>query len=98
VLERRGELALLRAVGFRHRLLAALVGGENVMLLLAGLSIGLASAAVAVSPHLIRGQAGMPWSGLGLMIGLVVLSGLSTTWIAVRAALAAPLVAALRGA
>jgi putative ABC transport system permease protein len=98
VLERRGELALLRAVGFRHRLLAALVGGENVMLLLAGLSIGLASAAVAVSPHLIRGQAGMPWSGLGLMIGLVVLSGLLTTWIAVRAALAAPLVAALRGA
>src|SRR4029078_9338483 len=40
VLERRGELALLRATGFRRRRLAQLVMIENGLLLLGGLAVG----------------------------------------------------------
>ncbi|MCX7826774.1 MAG: ABC transporter permease, partial [Verrucomicrobiae bacterium] len=41
VLERRGELALLRALGFRQRALAALVLAENGFLLALGLILSL---------------------------------------------------------
>src|SRR5207247_10285810 len=53
VWERRGELALLRALGFRRSALGWLVLAENAYLLCAGLAIGTASALVSVAPHLV---------------------------------------------
>ena len=50
VLERRGELGLLTAVGFRRRLLQRLVLSEHGGLLGLGLALGTAAAAVAVLP------------------------------------------------
>src|SRR5207253_8368988 len=50
VLERRRELALLRAVGYRPRHLAVMVLAENVLLLCMGLAIGTACALLAVLP------------------------------------------------
>src|SRR5205085_5938699 len=58
VWERRGELALLRALGFRKSVLGWLVLAENAFLLLLGLAIGAASAAAAVAPHLSGGIGG----------------------------------------
>ena len=60
VLERRGELALLRAAGFPARMLAILVALENVLLLVLGLGVGLLAALVAVLPHLIGRGAAVP--------------------------------------
>jgi ABC-type lipoprotein release transport system permease subunit len=56
VVERRGEIALLGAVGFPRRAIAFLVAGENVFLLLVGLLAGTLSALVAVAPELARGR------------------------------------------
>jgi ABC-type antimicrobial peptide transport system permease subunit len=97
VLERRGELALLRAVGFRRRLLAAMVTLENAMLLVAGLACGVLSAAVAVLPHFWSGSASIPWGSLAATLGLVLAVGLLAGLTAVRSALRSPLLAALRG-
>ena len=57
VLERRGELAMLRAVGFSRRRVRRLIVGEHALLVAAGWVCGLAAALVAVSPAA-AGQAG----------------------------------------
>ena len=96
VLERRGELALLRAAGFRRLRLAAMVLCENGLLLLAGLGAGLLAAFVAILPHLLSRVASIPWSSLGATLALVLAVGLSAGLLAVRAVLHAPLLPALR--
>lgn len=97
VLERRGELALLRAAGFRRALLARMVLLENGMLLVAGLAAGMIAALVAVWPHLVTGGASLPWQSLGMTLAAVLVVGLLAGLLAVRAALATPLLPALRG-
>ena len=97
VAERRGELALLQAIGFRRRRLGGLVLLENGVLLLAGLATGLLAAGVAVLPHLLGGQALIPWASLGGLLLLVLATGLVASLLAVRAAVRAPVVATLRG-
>jgi ABC-type antimicrobial peptide transport system permease subunit len=97
VLERRGELALLRAAGFRRARLAFLVMLENAALLIGGLSIGIFAALVAILPHLLQGGAAIPWGTLFITLLLVLIVGLFAGLAAVRATLHAPLLPALRG-
>jgi hypothetical protein len=94
VWERRGELALLRAVGYRRGALGWLVLAENAFLLLLGLAAGTASALVAVAPHLAAG--GAPWVHLLLLLALVLAVGLAAGGLATATTLRAPLVPALR--
>jgi hypothetical protein len=97
VLERRRELALLRAVGFRRATLGWLVLLENALLLFAGLGCGVIAAAVAVLPHLLSGSAAVPVQSLGVTLLTILVVGLLASLFAVRATLRAPLIAALRG-
>ena len=96
VLERRGELALMRAAGFRRTLLARLVMIENALLLIGGLGVGVAAALVAVLPHWLGGGAGVPWLSLAATLAVVLLVGLAAGGLAVRATLRAELLPALR--
>jgi len=97
VFERRGELALLRATGFRRRRLGELVMLENALLLLAGLAVGVIAALVAVLPHMFSGGAAVPLETLSIMLGVVAVVGLLSGFFAVGATLRAPLISALRG-
>ncbi|RIK81015.1 MAG: hypothetical protein DCC68_09750 [Planctomycetota bacterium] len=97
VLERRSELALLQAVGFRRRTLAQMVLVENAALLVAGLGTGVVAAVVAVLPHFFAGGAGVPWGTLSAMLGAIFVVGLLAGMSAVRATLRTPVLAALRG-
>jgi putative ABC transport system permease protein len=97
VLERRGELALLRAVGLSSSLLARLVFCENLALLLGGLGCGAIAALAAVLPHALVGGAGVPYAWLGGTLGAVLFAGLVTAALTVRAVLRMPLLASLRG-
>ncbi|MCA9223387.1 MAG: ABC transporter permease, partial [Planctomycetales bacterium] len=97
VLERRGELAVMRATGFRRQRLASMVMLENVLLLVAGLATGVFAALVAVLPHMIFGEASVPFGALGIMLGIIVIVGVISGLAGVWATLRAPLVAALRG-
>ncbi len=90
VLERRGELALMRAVGFRRRRLASLVTLENAALLLGGLLTGTIAAAIAIAPQLFGGGASAPWLTLTGTLALVLAVGLTAGLLAVRATVRAP--------
>jgi hypothetical protein len=96
VLERRRELALMRATGFTRSSLAWMVLIENGLLLIAGLGYGVVAALVAVFPHLLIGAATIPWASLAGTLLVVLAVGLVAAVAAVRATLRAPLLAALR--
>ena len=96
VLERRSELALLLAVGYRPRSLRWLVLSEHGALLWAGLGIGVVAAVVAVLPALLSPGAEIPYASLALTLGAVLISGLIWTWLATRFALRARLLDALK--
>jgi hypothetical protein len=97
VLERRGELAVMRAAGFRRRRLAWMVVSENAVLLLGGLAVGCTAAAVALLPQWGPQSAGIPWRTLAALLGVIAAVGLVAGWLATRSALRAPIVPALRG-
>lgn len=97
VLERRGELALMRASGFTRKRLVQLVLCENAALLVGGLATGSLAAAVATLPQWARYDAAIPWIALMLLLGVIAIAGLLAAWLATRAALRAPLLPALRG-
>jgi ABC-type antimicrobial peptide transport system permease subunit len=96
VLERRGELGLLTAVGFNRRSLQKLILTEHGALLALGLGIGIFSAAVAVLPAILSPAMHLPWRSLSLTLGAVLANGLLWTWLATRYALRGNLLAALR--
>jgi hypothetical protein len=99
VLERRSELALMRAAGFRHRRLARLVLSENILLLAAGLTIGAIAALLAVLPHKFLGETAIPVSllrDLAIMLAVVFIVGVLASLASVRAALRAPILTTLR--
>jgi ABC-type antimicrobial peptide transport system permease subunit len=96
VLERRGELALLLAVGFRRRALKWLVVSEHGVLLVIGLAVGIVAAGVAVLPALLSPGAGVPYVSLALTLAAVLISGAVWTWLATALALRGRLLDALR--
>jgi ABC-type antimicrobial peptide transport system permease subunit len=97
VLERRGELALLTAVGFTRRQIFRLVMGEHIVLLAAGLCLGTLAAAVAVLPSLLAPGGQLPGSSLYLTLASVLVVGLTATFLATRSSLRGSLTAGLRG-
>ncbi len=96
VLERRGELALLIAVGFRRARVQKLVLAEHAALLGLGLVIGVISAIVAVLPSLFSPRGELPISSLALTLGGVLVFGMISTWLATRVAVRGNLLEGLR--
>lgn len=96
VLERRSELALLRAIGFGLNKLKWLVFIEHVLLLSLGLFVGVVAALVAVLPALRSPSVQVPVGSLAVTLLTVFLSGLVWTWIATTLALRGRLLVALR--
>ena len=96
VLERRGELAVMQAVGFRKGALQWLVCSEHGLLLVLGLMVGVSAALLAVWPSLTTPGTQMPWRTLSWMLAGVLISGMIWTWLAATMALRGKLLPALR--
>jgi hypothetical protein len=97
VLERRRELALLGATGYRRGHIFAIVLAENALLLGWGLAAGTVCAAVAIAPVIVERGGRLPAAaGAGLLLIAVFAAGLLSSLIATRAALRAPLLESLR--
>ncbi|MCH2374613.1 MAG: hypothetical protein MK538_10520, partial [Planctomycetes bacterium] len=94
--ERRGELALLRAVGFSRRAISVLIFSETAALLAAGLIVGGGSALLAVTPQLTSSDSEVSLLGLVLTLVAILASGLMASLLSLRTALRAPLLPALR--
>ena len=95
VLERRSELALLRAVGYRGATLAAMVVAEHVVLMVLGLACGTFGAGGDRAGPGRRGGA-VPVAMVGLLLAGVTAAGLLSSVAAGLVALRSPLLAALR--
>jgi ABC-type antimicrobial peptide transport system permease subunit len=97
VLERRRELALLGAVGFRRAHFLAMAFVESAALVAAGLVAGGATAWLAVAPALAERGVVAPIGAAGLLLlAAVLVIGLVSAWVAVRATLRTPLLESLR--
>ncbi|MDB5297744.1 MAG: hypothetical protein JWO31_3727, partial [Phycisphaerales bacterium] len=84
VIERRGELALLSALGFSPADRVRLVLVENVLLLVLGLGVGTLCALLGVVPTLVANKGGLAWGPLALTLLGVLALGLAASVVAVR--------------
>ncbi len=96
VMERRRELALLRALGYRQAHFFVMVMAENGLILLGGLLIGIICAILAIAPALLEHSGRLPASSLFLLLSGVLAAGLVTSLVATMVALRSPLLRALR--
>jgi ABC-type antimicrobial peptide transport system permease subunit len=96
VMERRKELALLRAVGYRPEHLRTMVIAENAYLLIAGTLIGAVSAIIAILPAFLQRGGHLPNPSLALLLLAVPVAGMTASLIAVRIVARAPLLETLR--
>lgn len=96
VLERQREIALLRAVGYNSGHVSLMVLAENAFLLFGGVLAGTVSALVAIAPAWIERGGGLPVLSLGVLLLVVVATGLTASLAATISALRSPLLRALR--
>jgi ABC-type antimicrobial peptide transport system permease subunit len=96
VLERRRELALLRAVGYDRRRVSQMIVAEAVLLLGAGLGAGVLSATLAVLPAWTGRSGAAPGLMLAALLAGVVIAGIVSSVLATRAALSGRMLDALR--
>ena len=96
VLERRGELGLMQALGFRIGALRAMIMGEHGVLLVLGVILGVVTASLAVLPQLIERGGGLPIGFLSQLIAAVLGFGLGVCAIAVSTAVRGSLTDSIR--
>jgi hypothetical protein len=96
VMERRGDLALLRAVGFTRARLTWMVLCEHWTLLGLGMICGVTAAVIAVTPALRSPTAVVPLASWLTTLAAVAASGILWTYLAAAAALRGNLLDALR--
>ncbi len=84
ILERRGQLALLNAVGFSRARLAELVVWEHWFLHGAGVVLGIATGLAAILPTLLARSGSLPIGLLVILNTLILFGGLGFCWIAAR--------------
>ena len=96
-LERRRELALLEAVGYRRGHFLVMAAAEATLLLAGGLVTGAVSAGLAIAPAVAERGGRLPLtSGGALLLFAVLTTGLLSSLVAARAATRAPLLEGLR--
>ncbi len=96
VLERRSELAIMRAVGFTRRRLAALVLSETMTLLLIGIGCGAGCAVLAVLPYALTSGLKPPIAEPLLVLAGITLFGMLAAVVSLRRVIQMPLLASLR--
>ncbi len=95
IIERRGELATLRAFGFRRQLLSRMLFLESCFLLAVGMLIGIIAGLVAIlgsQGHL----PSFPWVSLTITLLFIFGFGIIANAIAVAVALRSPLLSTLK--
>lgn len=96
VIERRGELAAMRAFGFERGVLRRLIVYENLILLLAGLAIGTLAALVGAASQLLAHPSAAPFLAIFATLALIAGAGALAAWLAARSALKTPLLPVLK--
>jgi putative ABC transport system permease protein len=96
VVEARGQLALLRAIGFSRSHLRRMLGAEYGLILIAGVAAGTLSALVAVLPALLAPGAVIPFPFVALCLLAILASGAGSVALAAHLATRGEVLQALR--
>jgi putative ABC transport system permease protein len=96
ILERRRELALLQAIGYRESLIRSLILAESVSLVVWGLLAGAACALLAVLPAIVQRGGSFPWSAVAMLLTAVLAAGFISSIAATAMAIRLPLLESLR--
>ena len=96
VIERKNEYALMLAVGFRKRTLAAMNLIENGALIITGMAAGSVSGLIAVIPYMISSQTKAALMLLFLMLAAVLAVGLLSCLAAAGISMRGDFIPALR--
>ncbi len=95
IIERKGELATLRAFGYSRKLLSGLLFLESSFLLIIGMSIGILSGLVGII-SIQGGIPSFPWISLSITLLFVLIFGIISNILAVNFALRSPLLSTLK--
>ena len=96
VLERRREIGLLTAVGYAPSNVRSMVLSEGLALVLGGLFIGTACAAIAILPALRDRAQSLPLGSLATLLIGVVITGAIASLVAIRLTTRTPVVQAIK--
>ena len=96
VMERRGELGLMQALGFKPSGLLSMIVGEHGALLLAGVILGVISAGLAVWPSLQHSAHDLPLGFMGVLVLAIIVCGLLVCTAAASSAMRGRLLDAVR--
>jgi putative ABC transport system permease protein len=96
ILERRRELALLQAIGYRESHIRSLILAESVSLVVWGLLAGAACALLAVLPAIVERGGSFPWTAVVMLLAAVLAAGFISSVAATAMAIRLPLLASLR--
>jgi putative ABC transport system permease protein len=88
ILERRQEIALLKAVGYGRKKILGLIAREYMILLSAGIATGFITAVIATLPSILSPHTGSSFRSILLWLAVLVVNGffwiLLVTWSALR--------------
>ena len=96
VAERQGELALLRAVGFKGKDIRKLILSEHSVLLFTGIFLGILASLIDSFPALKTPGSGFPYVTIILLLLIVLINGLIWTYAAALTASKRDMIPALR--
>ena len=96
VLERQREWGLLRAVGYQSWHLSVMVVAESAALVVGGVLLGTAAAALAIAPAIAQRSQSLPLGTLGGVLASVVAAGLLSSLLALGVASRVPVVSAIK--
>ena len=94
--ERKQELALFMAIGFRKGEIFRLVMAENLFLLITGLVIGFGAATIGILPSLISASFTFPANFVFILIAVIFISGFLWIYFPTRKILKKRLISSLR--
>ncbi|MFA5972985.1 MAG: ABC transporter permease [Lentimicrobiaceae bacterium] len=94
--ERKKEIALYKAIGFKNKYIRKLIFTENLLILLTGMGIGIVSAFTGILPSFFSSTFQLPTTFILVILLLILLSGFVWIYFPVKSALKKNLVQALR--
>ena len=94
--ERKQEISLYQALGFRHHFILKIIFAENFFILLAGIGIGTIAAFTGILPSFFSPAFRMPTVFLLALILVILLNGIVWIYFPIKSALRKNLIQALR--
>jgi ABC-type antimicrobial peptide transport system permease subunit len=84
ILERKKEIALMKAVGIGREKILRLFMNEYLLLLLSGILIGVISSSIATLPSLLSPNTEISLNSVMIITGILLLNGLFWIWFIAR--------------